>query len=155
MSDKATAEKLFQELGPLLDPAAIVYDDAAAQWAVVIDDRTRIDVGFDETAGQFVFALDLGQVPDRSADTVHELLLRFSFLWRETGGLTAALDAEGRAVLMYRHAVQDLELQRLHTLLQNLVHHRRIWADLIARSETEAIDAAAAESPAPFGAIKV
>jgi len=155
MSDKATAENLFRDLGPLLDPAAIVYDEAESRWAVVIDQTTRIDVGYGDGAEQLVFALDLGPVPDQTADQVHELLLRFSYVWRETGGLYGALDAEGRATLMYTCAVQGLDVQRLQTLLRNLLDHRRLWADLIARSETDAIAGAAIDGPAPFGAIKV
>ena len=155
MNDKTIAEKLFQELGPLLDPAAIVYDETEPLWAVVIDETTRIDVAYDDDAGQFVFALDLGEVPDQSAERVHALLLRFSGVWRETGGLHTALDGEGRALLMYRHPVQGLDVQRLQTLMGNLAVHRRMWADLIASSETEELDPDTAESAVPFTGIRV
>lgn len=155
MSDQATAEKLFQELGPLLDPAAIVHDADAVQWAVLIDETTRIDVGYDADANQLVFALDLGQVPDQSFERVYELLLRFSFVWRETGGLHGALDPEGHAVLMYKHTVLELDIQRLHALLVNLATHRRLWADLIARSEEAEFDPEHIEAPVPFGGIRV
>ena len=132
MSDKAIAEKLFQELGPLLDPEAIVYDETEPQWAVVVDENTQIAVGYDEEDGQFVFALDLGDVPDQSAERVHELLLRFSYVWRGTGGLYTALDPEGRAILMYKHAVQGLDVQTLQALLDGLYTHSQYWAELIA-----------------------
>ena len=155
MGDKATAEQLFEELGPVLDPAAIVYDAAEVQWAVLIDQTVRIDVGYDADAGQFVFALDLGRIPDHGFDQVTELLLRFSYVWRETGGLHGALDPEGHAVLMYKHAVAGLDVQRLHALLANLATHQRMWADLIDRCEDEDFDTDSIDHLVPAGGIRV
>ena len=155
MGEKTTAEALFQELGPLLDPVAIIYDEKEPQWVVVIDENTRIDVGYDEGSDQFVFALDLGEVPERNTDRVYELLLRFSFLWRDTGGLHAALDGKSRALLIYRHTVQGLDVQRLQTLMGNLAAHCRTWADIIANSDTPDFDPDAVEASVPLTGLRV
>ena len=154
MDEKTIAERLFQELGPVLEPASIIYDAEAAQWAVVLEDGVQIDVGHDAESGLLVFALGLGGVPDSSAEQVHEMLLRFSFVWRETGGLHAALDADGKGVLMFKHPLEDLDLQRLQSLIQNLAAHRSLWAELIANSEKEG-SAPDIENSAPFGGVRV
>lgn len=153
MSNMAHVERLFEELGPLLEPLAVAYDQEEAHWAVVIDETNQIDIVYDEDTECFVFALDLGAVPDETAESVHELLLRFSFVWRQTGGLHAALDGEGHAVLMYKHAVQGLDVQTLQALLDSLHTHSQYWAELIA----DVGDGDVAEGPentAPFGIIR-
>ena len=155
MSGKARVERLFLELGPLLEPLAIAYDEDEAHWAVVIDETSQIDVVYDEGTECFVFALDLGAVPEEAAEPVHELLLRFSFVWRQTGGLHAALDGDGRAVLMYKHAVQGLDVQALQALLGNLHTHRQHWANLIADAGNDGVSSEAPETAAPFGSIRV
>lgn len=157
MSNRAHAERLFEELGPLLEPVAIAYDEEEAHWAVIIDETSQIDIVYDEGAERFIFALDLGPVPEEAADVVHELLLRFSFVWRETGGLHAALDDEGHAVLMYKHAVQDLDVQTLQGLLGGLDTHRQCWAPLIADVDVGDDDDVVFETPetiAPLGSIR-
>ena len=155
MSDKAVAERLFQEVGPVLEPASIIYDAETVQWAVVLDGGVQIDVGHDADSDQLVFALNLGDVPDSSAEQVHEMLLRFNFVWRQSGGLHAALDADGRGVLMFKYPVGGLDVPRLHSLLQNLAAHRSLWAELIAGSERETGGLEDMDDPAPFGGVRV
>ena len=155
VSNREHAEKLFGELGPLLEPVAIVYDEEEAHWAVMIDGDQQIDVVYDEQVERFVFAMDLGAVPEESAETIHELLLRFSFVWRQTGGLHAALDDEGHAVLMYKHAVQGLDVQTLQGLLGGLHTHLEYWCDLIANTGSgEDFSEAPEEIAAPLGIIR-
>ena len=154
MSNKAHAERLFNELGPLLEPLIITYDADEAHWVVVIDETNRIDIVYDEANERFVFALDLGDVPDEAAGTVHELLLRFSFVWDQTGGLHAALDDEGRAVLMYKHPARDLDVQTLQALLRGLHTHGQYWAGLIADAAGDDDLSEALEDVEPVGVIR-
>lgn len=155
VSNREHAEKLFEELGPLLEPLAIAYDEEEAHWAVLIDEDQQIDVVYDEQVERFVFAIDLGPVPEEAAETVHELLLRFSFVWRRTGGVHTALDDEGHAILMYKHAVQGLDVQTLQGLLGGLHAHSEYWRDLIADTDGGDDFAEAPENVgAPLGSIR-
>lgn len=147
-TDMATAERLFDELGPILDPIAVAHDADQALWSLLIDEDVSIDVAFDEQDGELVFALDLGEVAEETAADVYELLLRFSFVWRETGGLYAALDGEGHAVLMYRRSLQGLDVQRLQAMLSNLHDYRNLWSALIA--DIHADDDGEAVEPEPL-----
>jgi len=86
---------LLQEVGPLLDPLAISFDPEDGSWTVAIDEDTVIGIALDEASGMLVFLLELGTVEDVAAERAHEILLRFSYLWRDTGGIQAALDPAG------------------------------------------------------------
>lgn len=154
MSGKEHAEKLFEELGPLLDPLAVAYDEDEAHWAVMIDEDHQIDIVYDDQVERFVFAIDLGAVPDEAAETVHELLLRFSFVWRQTGGLHAALDDEGHAILMYKHALQGLDVQTLQGLIGGLHAHHQYWATLVTDAGGGDDFSEAPEITAPLGSIR-
>ncbi len=132
MADGASAERLMQELGPVLNPEAILkIGEAGYCWSVVVRDDVRIDVSFEEINETFVFLAMLGAVPEDAAKDVYELLLRFSFLVRENGGLHAALDAEGEAVLAYRCPAGDLDVSRLAALLGNLATYVEAWSKTI------------------------
>lgn len=132
MSSAETAERLLEELGPILDPEAILKLAEPGLWSVVVRDDIQIDVSFEEADETFLFKAPLGGVPQDRAKGVYEMLLRFSFLVRETGGLHAALDGDGEAVLIYRHPASDLEVSRLALLLNNLADSVAAWSDAIA-----------------------
>lgn len=153
MDAKARAEALMAELGPVLEPEAIIFEPATMQWSIALDGGRTVDVAYDAAAEALVFALRLGAPPAEAADRAYELLLRFSFLWRETGGLYTALDGDGAAVLMLRRSLEGLDATGLHILLQRLGANQTLWADLVARARSPEPEAAA--SPTPFPAIQV
>jgi hypothetical protein len=155
MENDTTVNTLFAELGPLFDPAAILHDEETATWAVLLDEDTHIDISYDEESEQLVFALGLGPIPPEIADQIYELLLRFSFIWQENGGLHAGLDADGEAHLMFKYPLAGLDAQRLNNLLENLGQYCRIWADLIDRTEAGEIDPNEDLPPFPPDALRV
>ena len=107
---------------------------------------------------QFVFLLDLGPIPAERQHKVYELLLRFSYLWRDSGGLHMAMNDAGNAVLMFKYPLLGLNVTRLHTLLGNLLNHARRWRELIQHppqtDEDETERPTAVDLP-PFGGIRV
>ncbi len=153
MDDNAAVTKLLEEVGPLLDPAAISYAPDDQSWTVSIDAETLILLAFDEGGGALEFVTPLGAVPDASAERAHEILLRFSYLWRETGGLYAALDDNGDAALLYRRPLAGLDGTQLNNLLGNLAQQRAVWADVL-RTPPEDIESVVPDVP-PFGGIRV
>ena len=56
---------------------------------------------------------------------------------------------------MYRHTLQQLDVQQLQTLMSNLATHRRIWAEFIGSSGTEDPDFDPSEGPSPFAGVRV
>ena len=155
MSDYGSAIELMGDLGPLLDPDAIIFYPDQGMWSVVVDTETRVDLGYDDAARVLVFTLDLGPIPEAAAADVHKMLLRFGYLWRETGGIHAALDGEGHAALMYKRPLAGLDVQSLRSLIGNLAIQRRLWADLInAPPKDDEIESAIGVR-GPLGGIRV
>jgi len=134
VDDIEATTKLLEEVGPLLDPLVIGFDPEDGSWTVTVDEETAIAIALDPASGMLVFILELGAVDDAVAERAHEILLRFSYLWRDTGGLQAALDDEGRPVLIYRRPLAGLDATRLRALLANLAEQRAPWRAVIAES---------------------
>lgn len=132
MDDIAATTELLKEVGPLLEPLAIGFDPEDGSWTVAVDEETSIAIALDQPSGMLVFILELGAIDDAAAERAHEILLRFSYLWRDTGGLQAALDDEGRPVLIYRRSLAGLDAPRLRALLANLAEQRALWGEVIA-----------------------
>jgi len=124
--------RLLQDVGPLLDPLAISFDPEDGSWNVAVDEDTLIGIAFDDASASLVFLLELGMVDDAAAERAHEILLRFSYLWRDTGGIQAALDDEGTPVLIYRRPLAGLDAPKMTTLLRNLAAQREPWMTVIS-----------------------
>ena len=158
MSKSDSALTLMRELGPLFAPEQIIYYPQHASWQVVVDADIQIDISHDAEHEQFVFLLDLGPIPAERQHKVYELLLRFSYLWRDSGGLHMAMNDAGNAVLMFKYPLLGLNVTRLHTLLGNLLNHARRWRELIQHppqtDEDETERPTAVDLP-PFGGIRV
>jgi len=125
---------LLQEVGPLLDPLAISFDPEDGSWTVAIDEDRVMGIALDEASGMRVFLLGLGTVEEVAAERAHEILLRFSYLWRDTGGIQAALDDEGTPVLIYRRPLAGLDAPKLNSLLANLAAQRGPWMTVITQA---------------------
>ncbi len=130
MSNLAVAEQLFAELGPILDPQSIVHFPESSSWSISVDADTQVTAALESGQNTLVFALDLGPLPEENLKEAYELLLRFGYIWQTNGGLSAAINAEGRGALIYKHPVTGLDVQRLQTLLRNLSVHRQKWSNL-------------------------
>ena len=137
------------ELGPVLEPDAIIFEPSSAQWSIALSGGTRVDAAYDAASETLVFALRLGAPPTEARERVYELLLRFSFLWRDTGGLYTALDGDGTAILMQRQSLEGLDATALGEILRRLVVNRAIWADFVARAQPSEPESAAISVPFP------
>jgi len=131
MTDNTQIDALLKELGPLLQPEEILGQDEESRWLIAIDEETGIEVVHDAEQGRLVFHLHLGPVPEERELEIYRMMLVYSYLWMDTGGLRMSLDNEGGATLLYEHPVLDLDPTLLQTLLTNFADQGRIWRDLI------------------------
>ena len=96
-------------IGPLLVEAArpveldaVVQHGEAGAWGLAFGDGRIVEATFLADSGMLVFETDLGIPATRDTAALHRLLLGYSYLWRETGGLHISLAApESRAFLTY------------------------------------------------------
>jgi Tir chaperone protein (CesT) family len=144
--------ELLAELGRTYALEDVLFHEGEASWTIGFDAETRIGVAMDEAPEVLSFAVPLVPPPAARAAAVHRLLLRFSYLWRETGGLVAALDARGGPVMMFRCALAQLDPTALYGLLQGLAAQRRAWAVLVT-SDAEEFEAK--KDLMPLGGIRV
>lgn len=129
---------LLEDAGALLEPAVIALVPDDGTWTVGFDDESVVAIVAAEALDELVFIVGLGTVPADAAAQVHEWLLRASYLWQETGGVQAAIDDRGEAVLIYRRARSGLDAGRLAGLLANLRAQRTAWRALMQSPENEA-----------------
>ena len=129
---------ILGELGALFDPAAIIHDPDEDTWSIAMDAEATISLALDSGESRLQIAVPVGAAPKGGAQQVYEAMLRFNFLWRDQGGMYVSLDADGRAYLMFREPLSDLDARRLNGLLQGLVDKAADWRDLF---ETDPISA--------------
>lgn len=135
MSEIENANKLFAEIGSHAPVTSVVFNEKAISWIFRLEGDIDVTAAFEDTTGLISFAMPLGPVPGANAAEVHRLLLRFSFLWRETGGLFAALDETEAPVMLYRCSLANLDTGVLAALLNGLMRQRDAWSQIIAQDD--------------------
>lgn len=123
---------LFEELGPRLNPVAVAQDPEEPAWTVFLDKDVRVDAHLDVDRDSVSFMIGLGRPPTETAAKVHEVLLRFNMLRDETGGLVAALAADGEIVLGCDRHASGMDAPRLDAIVAALGEVHGDWAALVA-----------------------
>lgn len=151
MAEIEDANKLFAQIGALAPVTAVVFNEKELSWIIQMGEDTEVLAAYDTRSGQVIFSTALGKPDSRNADRVNQLLLKFSYLWRDTGGFFGAIDERDAPVMMFRCALAGLQPNTLAGLLDALMQQRTAWSQLIARDEQE-IDTRAFM---PVGGIRV
>lgn len=133
MANLQQIEALMGELGPASDGIAAVLQSEEDQWAVVVDEATIVTVDYDVDEDKLLLSLDLGTPAEEDRLRVYETLLCYSLLWREHGGVHAALGGPGGPlVMMFEFGGRDLTLIDLVTVLDNFIEAVLVWRDFVA-----------------------
>ena len=76
---------------------------------------------------------------------MHETLLTYALLWRDTGGVAAALTADGTVVVLLTLYAAEVTADLLATVLANFAERARLLHTYVARGgeEPQATDALA------------
>jgi hypothetical protein len=101
-------------------------------WQVDYDNGPSILIRLDEAAGRLALQSVLGRVPAERKLPVYEALLVYSVLWRETGGVRGALNAEGEAMLLVDLILANVSESLLHRALDNFSVKTRYFAAHVA-----------------------
>ena len=152
MADTDTLAETFERLAAGDAVTGLVHDPADESWTADLAPDARVTAALDTRTGLVTFAIALPRPDPGAAADLHEHLLRFAYLWRETGGLTAALDDTGAPVLMFRCAAAGLDAPALAGVLAALAAQRRAWAALIRNRTAGTPDPRLAM---PLGGIRV
>jgi hypothetical protein len=159
MMNHTQVKTLIEEVAPLLDPERVVYREEQATWLFGFDETTIVAIIHDADQHRLVLQLDLGPVPFDQQHSNYELLLRYNFIWRETGGARMALDEEANVIFLFECPLFDLNTAQLQTIIDNFVHQGVHWHQLIQQPpQSQTTDTAAPQDalqPPPWGGIRV
>jgi len=108
---------------------ARVSDDT---WAVVLDDDTQLTATIDEPTGRMGLISGLGKPAEIGRERVLEGLLMYSLMWRETGGVRAAIDGDGEAQLIAELMLHDLTESGLHWAIENFTAKTQVLTEFVA-----------------------
>ncbi len=154
MVSVAHIASLLVEAARLADLGAVVQHGEAGQWDLAFDDERLVEATLLADSGLLVLETDLGIPATRDAAALYRLLLEYSYLWRETGGLHIALaPPESRAFLTYGVPAEGTDATLLAHVLGNFHAAATAWAQRLAQPDPQDSDLVA---PAMFpGAIRV
>lgn len=136
-------DRLIAEVGPLDTSILTCVKTADGGYAIRFED---VDVlaEWDDRRKRLVLSAEIGVPSAVRTRHVHETLLSYNLLWRETGGLVMAMTGPGGAVLqLVDLAGAGIEARSIATVAVNLAERTRIWRAYFDSEEGEV------EAPAP------
>ena len=132
MTDRDPALELIEELGPILDPLSIDYDDAGRAWQIALSEEVTVEISHDPDRGQFLLVVPLPALPEGAEREAQQMLLRYTFAMAGRNGPMAGMDETGRAVLIGRVGLAGLDVQRLVASCQAIAAAHGAWGEAFA-----------------------
>jgi hypothetical protein len=131
-------QTLMKELGPQTGNIDAVVQNGDKTWAIQFDSDAVVFLEWDEQPPRLVLSTELGKIGEAREIEVLRLLLSYNLLWRDTGGVKAALGGpEGAAMLLYECHADSLTLEVLQTVLENFRNSADIWRRYIEQGPAE------------------
>lgn len=139
MNDRETVRQILQSAGPRDDAILEVLQTGDDAWAVRYAD-VDIDLELEPNTRRLMFSSEIGKLPEGGGEEICRILLTYSLLWRETGGLRMALtEPKGSLVQLVDIHCGDLTAELAVAVLHNLNDRTLLWRDFIAGDPSEAI----------------
>ena len=133
--DRAPLHLMMEEIGPLLDLAAVAELEGGLAWELAVDEETVVGAEYDEEEDRLVLSAAIAQPPEEERLALYELFLVYNGQWDLTGGLRMSLEAPGGAVVQSLElALSEIDLARLATILQNFLDIRKGWLEILAEA---------------------
>lgn len=108
-------------------------------WVTCFEDHAVLSIEYDPALERIMITADAGTVHAHARDKVHELLLGYNAMWRQTGGTRMALDrAGGRVLLLFELGLGVLCAPRLGDALKGMAAVRQAWACILDDADGEA-----------------
>ncbi len=117
---------MIEELGAADGEIEGVLQYGDAEWAVIWADEVAVSLEADEDGRRLMLSANLGTPPDDRRAAVLETLMTYNLLWRDHGGVTAAL-GDGELFLLFGLPTDDLTTADLAATLANFAEKSRVW----------------------------
>lgn len=129
-------DRIFDEIGPLLEPDYVMASQNRTTWELRLSGETVVTTSLDDRAGMLTFVIVLGEVAEGHEASHHVEMLRFNMMVGKTDGAQLALDAEGKAVLLQRCRADRFDAQVLIAHMRDLAERARAWRNILAAAPT-------------------
>ena len=131
MVDADSLSEMLTELGPILEPAAILAATDTASWTVAMSEDIGVEMRLDAETDLLVFEARVGPVSE-AGDGIIPRLLAFNADPVQHGGIWMSLDAPGGTVMQSKvcHGEQ-FDRYRLQNEIQSFIDQLRAWRELI------------------------
>lgn len=95
---------------------------------------------WDRDRRRLVLSSEIGRPPRSRTARIHEALLSFNLLWRDTGGLFMALAGRGGEVIqLFELFEPEIDARRIATVAANLESRRRLWRAYFDSEEADVV----------------
>src|SRR5215203_3571065 len=102
-------DSLMAEVGALDEEIVSCVKTSEGEYAIQFPDGDVL-VEWDERSGRLIMSMEIGTPPAARAARIHEIMLNYNFLSRETGGLRMALTGrEGTVVQIVDFPTSEIE----------------------------------------------
>lgn len=153
MDKSELAAELLAGLGETLTVPDLRFDPDTGSSVLVFDGDLVVNVEFDSVTGRIVLSAYLGELPEEGSEPALREFMAANLYWHRTRGATLCLEeGTGGIILVYGHAVTDLDAARFEAVVENFVNQAEKWSARLAKLKTEAAAPVAAD-PGDDGAV--
>lgn len=126
-------QAVVAEIGPLRDYAAVAAYPKEGLWRVLVDETLIVEIELDEGNGLLILSGSAGEVPaGRDVAALHAMMLDYGAIWRQTGGIQIARDADGSILIVKRVAAAGLDRTALANHVDRFAETLRAWSAIVA-----------------------
>lgn len=134
MSSRDHTHQLMKEIGPVMGLLEVTAFNDQTLWTLVLEDETVIFADFHEDQKRLTLSANVGTPLEAERDKIYAQLLQYNNQWQETDGVRMAVDNEDEIVQLFDLSVVDLELSKLHRVIDNFVSVLRGWRDIFSHT---------------------
>lgn len=129
--DVETIEDCLQRAAELSTVWAVVREQDADAWVVVLGDESLLDVELDSESGRLMLRTELGQITQADTRAVfNDLLVRCASAFELP---RIGMGPDHRYELLASWSVDAQQIDGLATLLNDITTQARAWRDIVAR----------------------
>ncbi|KVZ50918.1 type III secretion system chaperone [Burkholderia ubonensis] len=140
-----TSEQLsniIASIGPQIDDVVRIFQGNESRWTVQFSD-IDIDIEFDEAEERLHFSTVVGPLLEWRKIEILELLLTYSLLYKETGGVRMAMTSVGGDVVqLFDVMASRIDPGMLTEILSRLVENTKIWQAFFSAADLSATNTA-------------
>jgi hypothetical protein len=138
----ASVQSIMQELGPSTPEIDAIIQSEETSWAIQFGDESVIVIDWADHPPRLVLSATLGRPADDVRLTVYQSLLSYNLLWKETGGIKAAIAGPlGEAVLFCEFYANPLYEADLRERLLSFLDVAAVWRDYVGNESAAAEEA--------------